>query len=80
MGETQELQDARRRFTRLAQDMPGSGSMSRTSNLPLSAEELLRDAQERHHIFFHPVVVKAFGIAEKAHRGQVCPYASLYIL
>ncbi|XP_051135338.1 probable GTP diphosphokinase RSH3, chloroplastic [Andrographis paniculata] len=40
-------------------------------NLPPYAKDLLSDAQSRHPIFRHDLVVKAFFEAEKAHRGQM---------
>lgn len=71
-GEVSELQEARLQFSRLAADRAERSPLtSGTSKLQLSAEELLADAQERHKIFFNPVVIKAFWIAEEAHRGQV---------
>lgn len=79
-AEPKELQEARRRLTRLAQGIPGTKATSRTSNLPLTADELLIDAQERHKMFFHPLVIKAFGIAEEAHRGQVRRSGGLYLV
>lgn len=40
-------------------------------DLPSYAKDLLCDAQSRHSIFRDDFVVKAFYLAEKAHRGQV---------
>ncbi|CAM6084297.1 unnamed protein product [Calypogeia fissa] len=75
-----EHQETRVPHTRLVSDRAGTPLTSGTSSLPLSAEEILADAQVRHKIFFDPVVIKAFWLSEEAHRGQVRRSGDLYLV
>ncbi|KAL3692290.1 hypothetical protein R1sor_005941 [Riccia sorocarpa] len=74
----QELQETRRRLSRLAES-PLSSSPPRNSSGICSASELLAYAKARHRIFEDPLVVKAFHVAEEAHRTQVRRSGDLYL-
>lgn len=68
--------EAREKILRLAEEANGifSGvteSPKVDTQVGTSADELLRGAQSRYKVFYAPVVVKAFRMAEEAHKGQV---------
>ncbi|KAG0615399.1 hypothetical protein M758_5G038200 [Ceratodon purpureus] len=67
--------EAREKILRLAEEANGifSGATETSkvdTHVGTSADELLRDAQSRYKVFYAPVVVKAFRMAEEAHKGQ----------
>ncbi|BBN13859.1 hypothetical protein MPTK1_6g06980 [Marchantia polymorpha subsp. ruderalis] len=69
-GEVQDLQETRRRLSRLAES-PLPSSPPRNTSSVTSADDLLSYAKARHKIFEDPVVIKAFQVAEEAHKNQV---------
>jgi len=52
-------------------DECGAGYLSLDIEIGTSADEFLRGAQARYRVFYAPVVVKAFRMAEEAYKGQV---------
>ena len=82
--EAPSVLEAREKILRLAEEANGifSGATENSevdTQVGTSADELLRGAQSRYKVFHAPVVVKAFRMAEEAHKGQVRLY-SLYSL
>lgn len=61
--------EAREKILRLAEE--ANGILTKEKPKVDSADELLRDAQGRFRVFHDPVVVKAFRMAEEAHKGQM---------
>jgi hypothetical protein len=77
--------EAREKILRLAEEANGifSGATENSkvdTQVGTSADELLRGAQSRFKVFYAPVVVKAFRMAEEAHKGQVRFYSFMYLL
>lgn len=67
--------EAREKILRLAEEANGIFSAGTENSkvgthVGTSADELLRGAQSRYKVFYAPVVVKAFRMAEEAHKGQ----------
>ncbi|KAL2621753.1 hypothetical protein R1flu_001958 [Riccia fluitans] len=75
----QELQETRRMLSKLAESPLPSSPPRNTSSGISSASELLAYAKARHRIFEDPLVVKAFHVAEEAHRNQVRRSGDLYL-
>lgn len=69
--------EAREKILRLAEQANGLSSVSTEDSSKVetstatTADEILKGAQDRFNVFYDPVVVKAFRMAEEAHRGQV---------
>lgn len=70
--------EAREKILRLAEEAHGlSSSVVLEEDVKdgarglTSADQLLNDAQAKHKVFYDPAVVKAFRMAEEAHKGQV---------
>lgn len=76
--------EAREKILRLAEEANGIFSVATEkaqvdTEVGTAADELLRGAQSRYKVFCAPVVVKAFRMAEEAHKGQVRPYFFMYL-
>jgi (p)ppGpp synthase/HD superfamily hydrolase len=69
-----DILEAREKILRLAEEANGIFSVANEKMVDTavgtSADELLRGAQARYRVFYAPVVVKAFRMAEEAHKGQ----------
>lgn len=77
--------EAREKILRLAEEANGIFSAATENSkvgthVGTSADELLRGAQSRYKVFYAPVVVKAFRMAEEAHKGQVRFCSVIYVL
>lgn len=68
--------EAREKILRLAEEANGilTEKAKVDHEVETSADELLRGAQSRFRVFCAPVVIKAFRMAEEAHKGQVSSY------
>jgi hypothetical protein len=77
--ETPGILEAREKILRLAEEAHGLSSsvvleeedVKDGAGGSTSAHQLLKDAQAKHKVFYDPAVVKAFRMAEEAHKGQV---------
>ena len=77
--ETPGILEAREKILRLAEEAHGLSSsvvleeedVKDGAGGSTSAYQLLKDAQAKHKVFYDPAVVKAFRMAEEAHKGQV---------
>jgi hypothetical protein len=79
--ETPAVLEAREKLLRLVEESNGLASLAPPSPphaleevdtpVPSSAIKLLESAQAQHKVFCHPTVVKAFKLADDAHKGQV---------
>lgn len=71
-----DILEAREKIVRLAEqviNLPSVGTEDLTKvnkSASPTADELLRSAQARYKAFYDPIVVKAFRMAEEAHKGQ----------
>lgn len=73
--ESPEILEAREKMLRLAEEANGilpvtTEEAKVKTSAGTSADDLLKSAQARYKVFCDPVVVKAFRMAEEAHRGQ----------
>jgi hypothetical protein len=79
--ETPAVLEAREKLLRLVEESNGLASLAPPSPphaleeidtpVPSSAIKLLESAQAQHKVFCNPTVVKAFRLADDAHKGQV---------
>lgn len=82
--ESPEILEAREKMLRLAEEANGilpvtTEEAKVKTSAGTSADDLLKSAQARYKVFCDPVVVKAFRMAEEAHRGQVRTYFLMHL-
>jgi ppGpp synthetase/RelA/SpoT-type nucleotidyltranferase len=87
--ETPAVLEAREKLLRLVEESNGLASLAPPSPphaleevdtpVPSSAIKLLESAQAQHKVFCDPTVVKAFRLADDAHKGQFRRNGDLYL-